>query len=262
MIALCKLDNSPASVLSGLLRPMTHLKMVQPGHGRLRAQPLRALLAVVAVIAVLGVACSDKADSAADEPIPTTTTTQAPTVAGLDLAAGSEVDLGDGWTIAPCESGPPLFCARHEGENGTQSVIELMSVPTASYPVVKQALDDGREPIDALEAQAAEYQATFEADRAAGCGGAYEVTPIGPEAATVAGQPGILYGFNGHQDGRHVERNVHLATIRGETLHIVATTAVDDGSCMDDGTLAEFSVTELTQLERSILQMIAAGTLP
>jgi hypothetical protein len=66
----------------------------------------------------------------------------------------------------------------------------------------------------------------------------------------------------GHRDGRHVERNLHFATIRGGTLHIVATTAVDDGTCMDDGTLAEFTVAELTDLQPRVVQMIAASTLP
>ena len=220
------------------------------------------LLTLAAVVVVLTAACSAGADSAIDEPSPTTTTSEVVSVAGLDFVAGSEVDLGDGWTVAPCESGPPLFCARHDGETGTQSVIELLSVPTASYPAVKRALDSGSTPVEALTAQAAEYHATFEADRPAGCGADYDVDPIGPVDATVAGQPGVLYGFEGRENARPVERNLHFATIRGDTLHIVATTAVDDGTCMDDGTLAEFTVTELTELQARLVQMVAASTLP
>ena len=71
-----------------------------------------------------------------------------------------------------------------------------------------------------------------------------------------------MYGFDGHQGGRHVERNVHFATIRDDTLHIIVATAIDDGTCMDDGTLAEFTTAELTQLQPRITRMIAASTLP
>ena len=238
-------------------------------HAALARRPLRrrsrsygTLLLRLATGVLFAAACSESAGSAIDEAPATTTTTEEAAVAGLDFVAGSEVDLGDGWTVAPCESGPPLFCAHHDGATGTQAVIELLSVPTASYPAVKAALDDGRSPAEALSAQAAEYHATFASDRPAGCGAGYDVQPIGPDEVTVAGQPGILYGFDGHHDGRHVERNLHFATVRGETLHIVATTAVDDGTCMDDGTLAEFTVAELIELQPGVTQMIAASTLP
>ena len=181
---------------------------------------------------------------------------------GLDFTDGSEVSLDDGWTIKPCESGPPLFCAHHEGEAGAQAVIELLSVPASSYPAVKRALDAGESAAEALGAQAAEYQATFQADRPSGCGADYGVDPFGPGEATVAGHPGVMYGFDGHQGGRHVERNVHFATIRGDTLHMIVATAIDDGTCMDDGTLAEFTTAELTELQPRIAQMIANSTLP
>jgi hypothetical protein len=240
---------------------MSNASARQPA-GRRRSSHLQLALALLAVAAL--VACSENTDTATGDPQATTTTMAVaePAVDGLDLAEGSEVSLGDGWTIEPCESGPPLFCARHDGEEGAQAVIELLSVPTSNYPAVKRALDAGSPAAEALAAQATEYHDTFMADRPAGCGAGYRVDPIGPDEAAVAGQPGVMYGFDGHQDGRHVERNVHFATIRNNTLHIVVATAIDDGTCMDDGTLAEFTTAELIELQPQITRMIAASTLP
>ena len=254
----CKAGNSDAQEQSALLGIMTHPAITMTRRIRARVP----LLVLAGMTTVLVGACSDATDTATDKPSPTTSTSEAPGVGGLDFASGSQVDLGDGWIVAPCESGPPLFCARHEGEAGTQSVIELLSVPTSSYPAVKRALDEGGTPAEALAAQVAEYHTTFQEDRPAGCGTDYLVDPIGPDDVTVAGHDGVMYGFDGHQDGRHVERNIHFATIRDDTLYIIVATAVEDGTCMDDGELAEFSIAELTDLQPRVAQMIAASTLP
>ena len=209
-----------------------------------------------------GVAACDNGDGTgtANPPPATTPSTGAESeVAGLDFVAGSEVDLGDGWRLSPCEAGPSLFCARLAGE--TQATIELLDYPTATYPTVQNVLDAGGSPIEALRAQALEFHDTFVKDRPLGCGATYLVEPFGPETARVAGSEGVLYGFDGKQDGRHVERGLQFAAIQGPTLYVVATTAVDDGTCMDDGELFEFTVAELTRLQPKLVQAVAAGRL-
>ena len=224
---------------------------------------LRRSMTVVAVgLALVVTACGSDSESETATGATTTTAEAAPVVEGLDFATGSAVELGDGWTISPCEAGPPLFCARRRGESAPQSVVELISVPASSYDAVKRTLDSGGSVGDALAAQAREYQATFAKDRPSGCGAGYRVAAFGPDRATIAGEPGVVYGFDGHQDGKHVERTLQFATIRGGTLHVIVTHAVDDGTCMDDGTYEEFTVGELTELQPAIVQMVAASTLP
>ena len=181
-------------------------------------------------------------------------------VPGLDLGGDSAVDLGGGWVVSPCESGPPLFCARRGGQ--TQATIELQSLPAANYASMRAVLDAGRPPMDALRAEAAEFISTFEEDRPKGCGATYDVEPFGPEPATVAGTPGIIYGFDGRQGGRHVERAVQFLTLAGATAHLIAVNAIDEETCMDDGELAEFTTAELTELEPKLRKVIAASTLP
>ena len=230
-----------------------------------RHRSLRFVMLVGAAAgALFAGSCSDHAEEAAPAGgNPTTTTTEAEAaVAGLDFGAGSEADLGEGWTVTPCESGPPLFCVRRKGSSETESVIELMSVPTASYKSVQAALDRGGSAEDALRAQAEEFQQIFERDRPAGCGASYRVDSFGPKPATVAGRAGVSYGFDGHDGARHVERTVQFATIEGQTLHLISTSAIEDGTCMDDGELTEFSVSELTELEPMLVRVIAASRLP
>lgn len=222
----------------------------------------RMLLAVGILVVVLAAACGGDTDGLRDAAATTTTTTTTTEQAidGLDFVAGSQVDVGDGWTLSPCESGPPLFCARHAGD--TQAVIELMTVPVDSYAAVKGVLDKGGSTAEALSAQAAEFHRTFEADRPKGCGRDYKVEPFGPTEVKVAGRPGVMYGFDGKQQGRHVERALQFLTIDGSELHLIATTAVDEGTCMDDGELAEFTVAELARLEPTLVRVIAASRLP
>lgn len=223
------------------------------------------------VVALLGaVACTDDGGDGPDAAPPAASTTTTSTAGGgepgggeprgLDFVAGSTVDLGDGWTIAPCESGPPLFCVRQGGE--TQATLELRSAPVASYESMKKTLDAGGSPMEAMRAEAAEFQSVFEKDRPEGCGAAYVVEPFGPDAATVAGKPGVVYGFDGRQAGRHVERSLQFLTIDGPTAHLITATAIDENTCMDDGELSEFTVAELTQLEPKLVRVVAASTLP
>ena len=218
--------------------------------------PARRAVARVALVALT--ACGDGEESA--EPSPSTSTTTVVVVDGLDFARGSVVDLGGGWEVSPCESGPPLFCVRRGGE--TQATVELVSAPTSSFPAVAAALDAGAAVPQALEPYVREFHESFEDDRIAGCGDTYGVEPFGPDAVTVAGHPGVRYGFDGSQDGRLVERAVVFATVVAGTVHIIGTAAIDDGTCMDDREHLEFTVTELTELQSTIEQVVANSTLP
>ena len=198
----------------------------------------------------------------APAPTNTTTTTTTPVqVAGLDLGAGGRVELGDGWTLAPCEAGPPLFCLAKDG--AVQGTFELLSQPVASYPTVQAVLDRGGTTAAALEQQARDFQQAFLDDRPKGCGAGYEVTPFGPAAVEVAGTPGVRYGFDGADaDGRHVERVLQFATIEGKTLHLLAISAAEPDSCMADGEQLQPRVGELADLEDRLAAVVAASTLP
>lgn len=203
----------------------------------------------------------DGDDSSPVPPAATTsTTTASDDVAGIDFANGSEVTLTGGWVISPCEAGPPLFCARLDGE--TQATIALRTAPAASYDSIRGALDAGRSPREAMGAEAAEFVSVFEEDRPAGCGPDYRVEGFGPDEANVGGKAGIVYGFDGTQGGRHVERAVQYMALDGAELHLISINAVEDGSCMDDGELAEFTIAELASLESTLSRVIAASTLP
>ena len=221
------------------------------------------MLAATLVAAVLAACQGDQDDGeGAAPPAATTSTTEATEedVAGIDFVNGSEVALTGGWAIAPCESGPPLFCVRLGGD--TQATIALRTAPAASYDSIRGALDAGRSPLDALRAEAAEFVSIFEKDRPVGCGADYGVEGFGPDEATVAGKPGIVYGFDGTQGGRHVERALQFMTLDGADVHLISVNAIEDGSCMDDGELAEFTITELATLEPTLTKVVAASTLP
>lgn len=217
----------------------------------------RHAVIVASLVALAG--CSDGDDTGGAGPSASTSTTVV-AIEGLDFGSGSAVDLGGGWEVSPCESGPPLFCARLDG--ATQATIDLLSAPVASFPAVAAALDGGAAVADALEPYVREFHDSFESDRGAGCGAAYAVEPFGPDAVTVAGHPGVRYGFEGSQDGRVVERAVVFATVVDGTVHIIGTSAIDDGTCMDDGEHLEFTVTELDELQATIERVVAVSTLP
>jgi hypothetical protein len=224
---------------------------------------LASTMMIVTFLAALA-ACGDGRDDGdgGAPPAATTSTTEAAgdEVGGLDFANGSEVTLADGWTISPCESGAPLFCARLDGE--TDATISLRTAPAASYETIRAALEAGRSPLDALRAEAGEFVSVFEEDRPVGCGPDYGVAGFGPDEATIGGRPGIVYGFDGTQGGRHVERALQFMTLDGPDVHLISVNGIDDGSCMDDGELAEFTIAELTELEPTLAKVFAASTLP
>lgn len=218
-----------------------------------------AALATAAAFMVLG-ACADDGDGVT-API-TTTTATGPTapVEGLDFVEGRAVALGDGWRLAPCEAGPMLYCASHDGE--VHGVIELMTRPVQTYGVAHAVLQSGGSVDDALSAIAQDFQQTFAVDRPEGCGAGYSVTPFGPQQGKVGGRDGIVYGFDGRKDGRHVERALQFATIVGDQLHLIAVNAVEPASCVDDAELRYLTPGELTALEGAVALAIADSVLP
>ena len=178
----------------------------------------------------------------------------------VDWAGDYAVDLGDGWQLTPCEGGPTLMCIRLNGE--TQGVAELLTYPTAGHEAVKEVLDAGGTNEEALAALAADFQEVFIEDRPVGCGAEYAVEPFGPRPATVGGLAGVIYGFEGLADGRRVERALQFAAFDGPTVYLIATTAIEDGSCMDDGELQELTIAEIDDLEQDLAGAIATSRLP
>ena len=78
----------------------------------------------------------------------------------------------------------------------------------------------------------------------------------------VAGTRGIVYGFTGRQAGKPAERALQFATITNGKLHLIATSAVVPGTCLDDGELPALTVEELDDVQPALERLIAASVLP
>ena len=182
------------------------------------------------------------------------------TVVGVDFASGGVAELADGWTLAPCEAGPPLFCLRLDGE--TRGTLELGTYPVESFPEVNEIIKGGGSTTEALRREAAAFRAVFAKDRPEGCGVGYAVKEIPPAEAAVASRPGLVYGFDGELNGAHVERALQFATVKDGSLHIIAVSGVATGTCMDDPELFQLTVDELTKLEPALQAVVAASVLP
>ena len=213
-------------------------------------------LAAVLALALLA-ACGGSTDGAAGEQPNGDGGGSRPVV---DWSIGYNVSLGGGWTLAPCEAGPTLMCIRLDGE--TQAVAELMTYSVRHYRATQAVLDGGGSSSDALAAVAADFHKVFAEDRPIGCGPGYEVRPFGPRPAQVGGLAGVTYGFEGISDGQRVERALQFAAIGSDTLYMIATTAIDDGTCMDDGELGELTIAEIDELEDGLAKAIATSRLP
>lgn len=187
------------------------------------------------------------------------TTTSQP-VAVFDFGGRGTAALGDGWTISHCEGDAPLFCVSDGVE--PRGVIEVLDYPIASYDAVEEVLERGGSTAEALRAQAAEFQRVFEEDRPVGCGSGYILERYGPRPVTVAGLPGVIYGFDATFSGRRVERALQFAAIDGDALHILATSAVEDGTCLDDGESIDFTVDELDGIQPRLERLVATSRLP
>lgn len=226
-----------------------------PDHPKL---PTRTVIAAVALSAILLGACSDDPTAS---PVATTTTTPTETPSGVevDWTARTVSGVADAEvTVDFCEGEAPFLC--FTGDDGEHlGVVELAHYPTAGYDVIEEAVAGGDESA-ALEALAADLVADMTADRAEGCGDAYEVVPDEPVPAVVAGEDGARYGFRGVVDGATVEHVVIHALIEDGTVWVLNASGYDDGGCLPRE--GEFDVAGVQSALPLIGELVAGSKLP
>lgn len=218
----------------------------------------------VLMAVVVTAACGGEGDGeggGADRPAASTTTAAAgdADVAEVPdwLARDLSVDLGGGFQLAHCEGDAPVLCFSSDGEQ--RGIIELSSFPVSSLPEVEEALPRGEKA--ALEAHVDDYVASLRADRVAGCGDGYTVTPLPVQVADGPEGSVISYGFTGARRGEAVsERTVQWAAIRGDQLVLLNLSGYDEGACVPAE--GEGTVRDVVAVERWLRPVAEANPLP
>lgn len=155
--------------------------------------------------------------------VPTTTTATESWVWGID-----SVDLGEGHLLGPCEGdADQIACISNDG-----SVIgsaEHLEFPADTFEVLEGVTD----PVASIELIAAEYVATFLADRQATCP-QLEFRALAPDPVEVGGAPGLRYGFEQLDGTETVERNIIYGARVGDTIDLYGFAAIAEGACLSN----------------------------
>ena len=217
---------------------------------------------------VLTAACGGDGDGDRGADRPGTTTSSSTTtaadggevaeVAEVDdwLAGDLSVDLGGGFTLAHCEGDAPILCVTRGSE--PKGIVELSSFPVASLDL-RRALSSG--PRAALMAHVDDYLGSLRADRIAGCGDGYTVTPLPTTITDGPEGPVASYGFTGARRGEAISvRTAQWAAIRGEELVLLNLSGYDDGACVPAE--GEGSVADTVEVERRLRPLVEANPLP
>jgi len=138
--------------------------------------------------------------------------------------------------------------------------VELGSWPIADHEVVQAVLDAGGDDAAALEALAADFVASFEADRTEGCGPTYRVVADEPVAVEVGGRDGLRLGFRGESAGVAAEQVVQHAVVDVDTLHLLTAAAYEPDGCVPK--MGEFDVDDLRQAMDLIGDLAAGSRFP
>ncbi len=179
--------------------------------------------------------------------------------ATVDWASRTAHVPHDRWTVEFCEGDAPVMCLTDA--DGAWGGIELSSWDTADLDVLEAAFADGATAAEALDAFAEEFLTTLRADRAEGCGPEYQFTPDASTSTTVAGLPGLRYGFRGIVRGETVEHVVGHAVITDGTLHLFNASGLADDGCL--GREGEFPMEAFDAETVDLIGRIAAAsTLP
>jgi hypothetical protein len=216
------------------------------------------------VAVVLTGACGgdDGNDGGSDPPGASTSSTTSAVGAQVPevddwLARDLAVDLGGGFLLTHCEGDAPILCLSRDGES--RGIVELSAFPVASLDEVRQALPQG--PRAALEAHAGDHVRSLRADRIAGCGEGYTVTPLAFTVTEGPAGPVISYGFTGARRGEPVsERTVQWAALRGDDLVLLNLSGYDDGACVPAE--GEGTVADVVEVERRLRPVVEANPLP
>ena len=212
----------------------------------------RALLSSLLIVSACGGAGTDATPTSGTTPTTVTaSTTTSTTTTNIEswVWGVGEVDLGEGFLLGPCSGDADQFaCISMNG-----SVIG--SAEHLAFPVDTFDLLDGvDDPETSLELIAADYVATFKADRESTCPN-LEFVPLAPTSSTIGGSEGRRYGFQELDGGRVVEKNVIYGVRGDENIDLFSFSAIAAGACLsNEGELADPAVLDLllSRLDQAI----------
>ncbi|HSJ27943.1 MAG TPA: hypothetical protein VLB67_07005 [Acidimicrobiia bacterium] len=229
----------------------------------MRTRSLPALLGLALLVAACGGSATEQTTpsttTTTTEPTttttqPTTTTTQ-PTTGTIDWDDPSQVvTLPDGWSVARCEGEAPLLCVSRDG--AILGLVEWFIADPYTYTIFDPEAEDETN----LRAIAAQFVATFEEDRASGCGTDYVVEQLEPTAIDLGGTPGLAYGFRGTMgDGTPSELHLQYATLSHERFVLLAAGAYDEGGCPGKDDLVSFDSAALADFRPHLEALLASS---
>ncbi|MDT7572827.1 MAG: hypothetical protein QOE05_3001 [Actinomycetota bacterium] len=140
--------------------------------------------------------------------------------------------------------------------------IELLQYPVASLTAAAAALRSGG-PEAALRAHAEDFLRSLAADRKAGCGADYQLTPLPFEILRPADGPVLHYGFvAGRPGGPVLERVEHFEGLRAadKVLVLVHASATAVAGCLDRE--GEFLPADLSALAPVLTALVVRNGLP
>ena len=209
--------------------------------------PPRKWPAAAALVTLMALQACGGEDTATRGPT-STSTTVAPGPLVVDWEApGLDVDLGDRFRARHCEGDAPLLCIEEAGV--PVGVVELLDFPAGD-----------RKP---LEDRIADLLRTTAADRAQGCPPGYRFDPVGPERATVAGSPGLRYGFTAtFASGRPSERTIAWMVERGDAVTVLSAAADEPDGCLPPEGAGHFTTATLEAAAAALERLVAASRLP
>ena len=141
-------------------------------------------------------------------------------------------------------------------------VVELSTFPVDSFtiPAFREAFARG-DTVGALSALANDLYGSVRKDRATICGAGYSLDARAPTAATVAGGPGIRYGFVGRNRGQVVESQESYSTVRDGRVLILSASAFAPNGCMV-AEAGELTPEQLAEFSPLFERLAAASKLP
>ncbi|MDX1744449.1 MAG: hypothetical protein R3324_00810 [Halobacteriales archaeon] len=169
----------------------------------------------------------------------------------------TRADLGDGWIAAGCEGGAPLLCIER---NGTAvGTVELVSFPLESFTEV----DPSRPVAENLDVIAAGFIEAMTADRSAGCGADYVLTPIEVASFTLGEEQAASFGYEGAwSDGRPSELNLQYGAIIDDSIVLIVAAAYDEGGCSGRDDTSGFDSATLAEFRPHLERLLSGNALP
>ena len=181
----------------------------------------------LASLALFAIACAvspgQSTTTSSISTIPTATTAIDSWTWGVD-----EVDLGGGYLLGQCEGDAnQVACITKDGS-------AIGSAEHLEFPVDTFVFLDGvTDPVASVELMAADYVATFLADRQATCPH-LEFRALAPAPVAVGGAPGLRYGFEELDGTETVERNMIYGVRVDDTIDLYGFAAIAGGACLSN----------------------------